>query len=198
MSKRKQRSSLTSGLYRASVFPRGGELVRLVGKPIRFEVEQHHDEKRIDHVWLHLKTSVAGVFRVSLNTWSLMSFQSGYDPRIRVAIVPSHWNELPALGIFPANGLDYADIPMTDSGGFREYDRFVLEQLIGSRFGNAVVVEVWGEVYLRGTHGIHQVHSRRASAVIATDHIGRDGAVRLYYEEKMAAELLLFKFFGQP
>lgn len=126
-----------------------------------------------------------------------MSFKLGYDPRIRVAIAHSGWNELPALGIFPATGLDYARIPIDNSGAFRAYDRLPLERLIGARFERAALVEAWGEVYSRGHRGIHQVHSRRASAVIATDHIGRDGGVRFYYQD-MVADLFLFKFFGQP
>ena len=183
---------------RKRVLPQGGRLVRVAGTPVRFEVERHIDQKKIDHVWLHVKAGDQGTIRISLNTWSLKSFESGYDPRMRVAIVASRWRELPALGIFPSNGLDYADISTTTSDGFFEYERLALEQLIASSFERAAVVEAWGEVYLRGHHGIHQVHSRRASSVIATDHVGCDGAVRFYYEEGRTTQLLLFKFFGQP
>ena len=183
---------------RKRVLPQGGKLVRVAGTPVRFEVERHIDQKKIDHVWLHVKARDHGTIRISLNTWSLKSFESGYDPRIRVAVVTSRWGKLPALGIFPSNGLDYADIPTTNADGFFEYERLALEQLIASNFERAAVVEAWGEVYLRGHRGIHQVHSRRASSVIATDHVGRDGAVRFYYEEGRTTELLLFKFFGQP
>jgi hypothetical protein len=104
---------------------------------------------------------------------------------------------MPALGIFPSEGLNYDDIP-TAGCGFCEYEQAALEELICSKFQNASVVEAWGEVYLHGQRGIHQVHSRRASAVIRTDHVGRDGAVRFYYEEGLETQLLLFKFFGQP
>lgn len=168
-----------------------------MGAPVRFQIERAIDHKRIDHVWLNVKAGDEGVFRVSLNTLSLKSFQSGFDPRVRVAIVSARWIELPAFGIFPSQGLNYDDIPTTNSG-FREYEREALAQLIGSKFGRALVVEAWGEVYLHGQRGIHQLHSRRASAVIRTDHVGRDGAVRFYYEEGMKTEQLLFKFFGQP
>ena len=165
---------------RKRVLPQRGKLVRVAGTPVRFEVERHSDQKKIDHVWLHVKAGDHGPIRISLNTWSLKSFESGYDPRIRVSFVTSRWRKLPALGIFPSNGLDYADIPTTNSDGFFEYERLALEQLIASNFERAAVVEAWGEVYLRGHRGIHQVHSRRASSVIATDHVGRDGAVRFY------------------
>lgn len=168
-----------------------------MGAPVRFEVERAIDHKRIDHVWLRVKAGDEGIFRISLNTLSLKNLESGFDPRIRVAIVSSHWIELSVLGIFPSKGLDYDDLPTTNSG-FGEYEREALEQLIGSKFGRALVVEAWGEIYLHGPRGIHQVHSRRASAVIRTDHVGRDGAVRFYYEEGMETQLLLFKFFGQP
>ena len=138
------------------VLPQGGKLIRVAGTPVRFEVERHSDQKKIDHVWLHVKAGDHGPIRISLNTWSLKSFESGYDPRIRVAIVTSRWRKLPALGIFPSNGLDYADIPTTNSDGFFEYERLALEQLIASNFERAAVVEAWGEVYLRGHRGIHK------------------------------------------
>jgi hypothetical protein len=41
------------------------------------------------------------------------------------------------------------------------------------------------------------VHSRRASCSVRTDYVGRDGAVRFYYRENAAAEMLLFKYCGQ-
>ena len=170
----------------------------MAGAPVRFEVERHSDQRKIDHVWLHVKAGDHGTIRISLNTWSLKSFESGYDPRIRVAIVTSRWRKLPGFGIFPSNGLDYADISTTNSDGFFEYERLALEQLIASNFERAAVVEAWGELYLRGHRGIHQVHSRRASSVIAMDQVGRDGAVRFYYEEDRTTQLLLFKFSGQP
>ncbi len=175
----------------------GAQLVRLVGIPIVFEIERAVDHKRIDHVWLDVKAGDEGLFRISLNTLSLKSLQSGFDPRIRVAIVPSQWTEIPALGIFPSQGLNYDHMTTADVD-FCEYEQAELEELIGSKFRAASVVEAWGEVYLHGQPGIHQVHSRRASAVIRTDHVGRDGAVRFYYEDGMKSELLLFKFFGQP
>jgi hypothetical protein len=183
---------------RKRVLPQGGKLVRVAGIPVWFEAERNIDQNKIDHVWLHVKAGDQGTIRISLSTWSRKSFESGYDPCIRVAIVTSRWRTLPALGIFPSNGLDYADIPTTNSDVFFEYERLALEQLIAANFERAAVVEAWGEVYLRGHRGIHQVHSRRASSVIATDHVGRDGAVRFYYEEGRTTELLLFKFFGQP
>ena len=93
---------------RKRVLPQGGKLVRVAGTPVRFEVERHIDQKKIDHVWLHVKARDHGTIRISLNTWSLKSFESGYDPRIRIAVVTSRWRKLPALGIFPSNGLDYA------------------------------------------------------------------------------------------
>lgn len=70
---------------RKRVLPQGGKLVRVAGTPVRFEVERHIDQKKIDHVWLHVKAGDHGIIHISLNTWSLKSFESGYDPRIRVA-----------------------------------------------------------------------------------------------------------------
>jgi hypothetical protein len=175
-----------------------GTLVRLAGLPVRFEIEQHVDPEKIDHVWLLVRAGRDGMFRISLNTWSLRAFRAGSDPRIRVALVLSRWDALPALGIFPADGLDYDRIVAADPIVYREYERTAFEELIGSRFQRAMIVEAWGEVYLRGHRGIHQVHSRRASSAIPTDYRGRDGAVRFYYQEEASSELLLLKFSGQP
>jgi hypothetical protein len=71
-----------------------------------------------------------------LNLVTILAFAS--------RVVTSRWRKLPALGIFPSNGLDYADIPTTNADGFFEYERLALEQLIASNFERAAVVEAWG------------------------------------------------------
>jgi hypothetical protein len=62
----------------------------------------------------------------------------------------------------------------------------------------AVRAEVWGDLYARDHLGVHQIHSRRRSAVVNTDFKARDGALKLYYAQDNLAELFLFKFAGQP
>lgn len=151
---------------------------------------------RIDHLWLDIDAGDEGFFRIALNTWSRTSFASGFDPRLRVAIVASIWNDLPASGVFSCDGLDYSTIGPKNADGFQPYERSTLEQLLIGKFKRAVFIQAWGELYERGHRGLHQVHSRRASAVVQTDYIGRDGAVCFYYENR-ERETLLFKFFGQ-
>jgi hypothetical protein len=180
-----------------SVLPeRLSGLVWVAGRPIQFEIERSVDETRVDHVWLDIEAGDAGFYRIALNTWSRSSFASGFDPRIRVAIVASTWNELPPSGVFSSDGLNYSAIETKNGGGFQPYERTTLEELLIRKFERAIFVQAWGELYERGHRGLHQVHSRRASAVVQTDYIGRDGAVCFYYENR-ERETLLFKFFGQ-
>jgi hypothetical protein len=171
-------------------------LARVAGRPTQVEVERHSDETRIDHVWLDIEAGDEGFFRIALNTWSRTSFALGLDPRIWVAIISATWNDLPLSGVFPSDGLDYSTIETNNVGGFEPYERITLEQLLIERFERAIFIEAWGELYERGHRGLHQVHSRRASAVVKTDYVGRDGAVCFYYNNT-ASETLLFKFFGQ-
>jgi len=172
------------------------QLIRVVGKPIQIEIEDHVEETRIDHVWIDIEAGdEQGFFRIALNTWSRGSFASGFDPRIRVARVSSTWTDLPTIGIFPSEGLDYSAIE-TGNNDFQPVERTALEQLLIEKFESAILIEVWGELYERGHRGLHQVHSRRASAVVRTDYVGRDGAV-CFYHENTETEMLLFKFFGQ-
>lgn len=168
----------------------------MTGPPIQFEIERHVDKTRIDHVWLDIEAGDEAFLRIALNTWSHSSFVSGFDPRMRVAIVPSTWNELPLSGVFRSDGLDYSTIETKSGCEFQPCDRTTLEQLLLKKFERAIFIEAWGELYERGHRGLHQVHSRRASAVVQTNYIGRDGAVCFYYEDA-AREMLLFKFFGQ-
>ena len=168
----------------------------MAGRPIQFEIECDVDETRIDHVWLDIEAGDERFFRIALNTWSRSSFASGFDPRIRVAIVASTWNELPLSGVFRSDGLDYSIIETKNGVGFQPYQRTTLERLLIEKFERAIFIQAWGELYDRGHRGLHQVHSRRASAVVQNDYVGRDGAVCFYYENP-ERETLLFKFFGQ-
>ena len=171
--------------------------VCVAGRPIQFEIEGDVDETRIDHLWLDIQAGDEGFLRIALNTWSRSSFALGFDPRIRVAIVASTWNELPQSGVFRSAGLDYTRIDTKNGGEFQLYERTTLEQLLIEKFKRAIFIQAWGELYERGHRGLHQVHSRRASAVVRADYTGRDGAVCFYYENT-EKETLLFKFFGQP
>ena len=65
------------------------------------------------------------------------------------------------------------------------------------KLNRSLLIEGWGEFYLRVHSGIHQVHSRRASRAVPADYPERDGAIRFYFKQNGLAELLLFKFCGQ-
>ena len=79
----------------------------------------------------------------------------------------------------------------------KPFDRPALEVLLTEKTRRALFIEAWGELYVRIHLGLHQVHSRRASCSVLTDYVGRDGAIRFYYPDR-TAELLLFKYCGQP
>ena len=110
---------------------------------------------------MHVKAGDQGTIRISLGTGharvsnlvTILAFASQSLLRAGEHCLP--------LGIFPSNGLDYADIPTTNSDGFFGPERLALEQLIASNFERAAVVEAWGEVMtdpsdeVKGNLGLH-------------------------------------------
>jgi hypothetical protein len=58
----------------------------------------------------------------------------------------------------------------------------MLERLFIERFKRAIFIHACGELYERGHRGLHQVRTRRASALVHSDYIGRDGAICLLRE----------------
>ena len=174
-----------------------GQFVRVTGEPVGVAIERDRDPKRIDHLWISVRAGRFGVLRITLNTSSLRNRDLGFDSRISVGILESNWSQLPVAGVVTSEPLDYAAILAPHGVPFQQYERTALESLIAQKVAGALFVEEWGELYVRGHPGIHQVHSRRASYAFKTDHLGRDGAVRFYFEEGRA-EMLLFKFYGQP
>ena len=176
---------------------RADELVAVAGELIAFAVEAGPDPRKIDHVWITIRAGRFGQVRISVNTYSVRHAADGYDPRMRVAAVASRWTQLPEPGILPAGGLDYALLEREQAIVFREMERVALEDLLAARAGRAIFVQAWGALYLRDQLGIHQVHSRRASCSVRTDLVGQDGALRFFYREEAATELLLFKYCGQ-
>ena len=116
---------------------------------------------------------------------------------MRVGRIPSTWRELPAAGLFKSDGLDYQAMEAASPLVYLEYERPALELLLSGNAQRAVFIEAWGELYVRTHVGIHQVHGMRASCSVARDLIGRDGAIRFYFPDS-SAEMLLFKYCGQP
>ncbi len=161
-------------------------------------IETSDRPEKIDHVWIDLHAGAAGLLRLSLSTCSRQSLAAGVDPRVWMAVVTSPREVLPTAGVELSSPLDYAKIEEAPPSAFAPYERETLEQLLIVKARRARWAEAWGELYLRGHVGLHQIHSRRASLAVPTDHIGEDGALRFYYDTGDPCELLLFKFAGQP
>ena len=191
------RDSLTARNKRADFALRADEFVVGAGELVSFEREAGAAPGKTDHFWITIGAGNFGRLRISISTYSLKHAADGFDPRMRVGVMASTWSELPASGIFPAAGLNYADLERASPIGYREMERPALEELLAAKASRAFFAEAWGALYLRDRLGIHQVHSRRASCSVRTDRVGRDGAVRFYYRENAAAEMLLFKYCGQ-
>ena len=177
---------------------RHGEFVHVAGVPIAFAAEIDRVPSNIDHFWITIGVGGNEPIRIALSTHSRQNAAAGFDPRVRVGVVESPWRELPASGMLRCRGLDYHEIEAAEPVTYIEYERPALEALLAERAGRAIFIEAWGELYVRNHLGIHQVHSRRASCSVPQDYTGRDGAIRFYFGSNAAAEMLLFKYCGQP
>jgi hypothetical protein len=175
---------------------RADEFVVVAGEPAGFQIEADLDPLRIDHVWITIRAGRFGLLPISISTYSLKHATDGFDPRMRVGLLDAPWQKLPESGVFPAAGLDYAELERAYPIVYRETERSALEELLRAKTDRAICVEAWGALYLRDQIGIHQVHSRRASCSVRSDYIGRDGAVRFYFPDQLA-EMVVFKFCGQ-
>ena len=172
--------------------------MHVAGEPIAFAAEIDAVVSNIDHFWITIGIGHSEPLRIALSTHSRQNAAEGFDPRIRVGIVTSSWMELPASGVQACRGLDYREIEATEPVTYIAYERPALETLLDEKAGHAIFIEAWGELYFRKERGIHQVHSRRASCSVLKDEIGRDGAIRFYFGGDATAEMLLFKYCGQP
>jgi hypothetical protein len=172
--------------------------VHVAGVPIAFAAETDRVPANIDHFWITLGTGSGEPIRIALSTHSRQNAAAGFDPSVRVGVVTSTWRELPRAGMTGARGLDYHEIEAADPVTYTEYERPALETLLAEKTGRALFIEAWGELYVRNHLGIHQVHSRRASCSVLQDYKGRDGALRFFYGNDPTAEMLLFKYCGQP
>ena len=174
------------------------KFVHVTGVPYFVERELAIDPSLADHVWITLEAPPFGRLRAVVNTFSRLNGAAGFDPRVRVGIVRSTWEEKPAPGLVEEQGQDYALIESVTNVLYEHYDSDPLAELMVARAQRAVRVEVWGELYAHKHLGIHQIHSRRASCAVPLDIKNRDGALKLYYAAENLAELFLFKFCGQP
>ncbi|HSV64131.1 MAG TPA: hypothetical protein VLH83_12370 [Chthoniobacterales bacterium] len=174
-----------------------GDLVHLAGTPIAFAAEIDRVPANIDHFWITVGIGSGEPIRIALSTHSRQNAAAGFDARIRVGRIASAWSQLPAAGLFKSNGLDYHSLEAASPIAYVEYERPPLEVLLADEARRAVFIEAWGELYVRVHVGIHQVHSMSASCSVPRDLIGRDGAIRFYFRDE-TAEMLLFKYCGQP
>lgn len=174
-----------------------GDLVHAAGTPIAFAAEIDRVPDNIDHFWITIGIGTGEPIRIALSTHSRQNAAAGFDPRMRVGISASTWQELPVAGLVKSPCLDYHALEAVSPIPFTEYERPVLETVLTEKTSRAIFIEAWGELYVRTHLGIHQVHSMRASCSVSRDYIGRDGAIRFYFEDSRA-ELLLFKYCGQP
>ena len=170
---------------------------RVVGTPISVQVEFSSRESRVDHVWITLRVSEFGHLKAAINTLSRLNRDAGFDGRVRVGVAHDTWETLPETGIFECDHLDYAEIENTRNIFYECRTKPEMEELLTRKAGSAIIIEVWGEIYAHNHVGVHQIHSRRASCAVGHDIVGRDGALKFYYEEENASEMLLFKFCGQ-
>ena len=174
------------------------KFVHLVGVPYFVEVEPETDPEKVDHVWITLEVPPFGRLRLAMNTLSRLNRDGGFDARMRVGNIRSTYTEKPPTGLEECPGFDYAKIEAKENVFYEHYEHAPLVELLVGKTKSAIRAEVWGELYARDHIGLHQIHSRRASCAVKLDLKNRDGALKLYYAAENAAELLLFKFCGQP
>ncbi|MHA3774539.1 hypothetical protein ACXR0O_23695 [Verrucomicrobiota bacterium sgz303538] len=174
------------------------KFVHVTGVPYTVEVEACDDPEKLDHVWMTMEVPPLGRIRASINTVSRAGRQAGVDSRIFVAVLPNTWTEKPQTGLVECDGQSYAKVEAATEISYTPYDREELTAILLTKMKAAIRAEVWGDLYARDHLGVHQIHSRRASAAVSTDVKNRDGALKLYYAQDNLAELFLFKFAGQP
>lgn len=174
------------------------KFVHVIGVPYAVDREAAEDPANSDRLWLTIEAPPFGRLRASVNTTSRLSRDAGHDARVRVAIVPSTWEEKPAPGLSEDKGQNYAKIEAAFGATYEPMEREALADLLVERAKRAMRAEVWGDLFAQEHLGVRQLHCRRASSAVADDLRNHDGALKLYYADGNTAELFLFKFAGQP
>lgn len=172
-------------------------LARVVGQVGRFEIENSQRAENVDHVYVTVEAGLQTPVTLSLNTLSFRNRVAGHDPRIRLGVLRWRWTHLPARGLYPLEFFDYDTVELIENVEYRVLDRGAMEEYFALHCANCRHIEAWGVPYHRTQPGLHQIHSRRASASVANDLRGHDGAVRFYFDEDQRVELALLKFAGQ-
>jgi hypothetical protein len=172
-------------------------LARVAGAVAQFEIESSQREENVDHVYVTVDAGLQAPVILSLNTLSFRNRVAGHDPRIRLGVLRWRWTHLPARGLYPLEFFDYETVELIENVEYRVLERTAMEEYFALHCANCRRIEAWGVPYHRAEPGLHQIHSRRASAGVAADLRGRDGAVRFYFDEDQRTELALLKFAGQ-
>lgn len=171
--------------------------VRVVGRPIRMEVERNPNPAMRDHFWITISVAEVGPVLLTVNTMSLRNARAGFDDRIRVGRVRCAFHRPPTGGMSRSRLLNYASIESNSNVFYEVYERDALENLLREQTERATWVQAWGVAFERRSLGVHQIHCRRASCAVAEDLQQMDGALRFYRESEGVAEMLLFKYCGQ-
>jgi hypothetical protein len=169
----------------------------VAGTVTQFAVENSAREENIDHVYVTIDAGLPRPITLSLNTLSFRNRVAGHDPRIRLGTLRWRWTHLPARGLYPLEFFDYDTVELLENVEYRVLERTAMEEYFALRCANCRRIEAWGVPYHRTHPGLHQIHSRRASAGVASDLRGHDGAVRFYFDDDQRLELALLKFAGQ-
>lgn len=171
--------------------------VRVVGRPIRMEVEWNPNPATQDHFWITISVAGVGPVLLTVNTTSLRNRRAGFDDRVRVGKVRSAFHRPPVGGISRSRLLNYRTIEENANVFYEFYERQEMEDLLREQTEKATWVQAWGVAFAKRILGVHQTHCRRASCAVAEDLVQMDGALRFYRDDEGVAELLLFKFCGQ-
>lgn len=178
--------------------------VRVVGRPIRMEVEWNPNPATTDHFWITISVAGVGPVLLTVNTRSMRNARAGFEDRLRVGRVRSVFHRAPVGGMSRSRLLNYRSIEENANVFYETYERTELEDLLRELTEKATWVQAWGVAFARSTLGVHQIHCRRASCAVAEDLVGMDGALRFYRAAQGerdghggVAEMLLFKFCGQ-
>ena len=172
-------------------------MARVAGDVVRFDIENSQREENVDHVYVTIDAGLQAPVVLSLNTLSFRNRVAGHDPRIRLGTLRWRWTHLPPRGLYPLEFFDYDTVELIENVEYRVLERNAMEEYFALRCANCRRIEAWGVPYHRAQPGLHQIHSRRASASVASDLRGGDGAVRFYFDEDQRVELSLLKFAGQ-
>jgi hypothetical protein len=172
-------------------------MVRVAGDVVGCQIENSQREENVDHVYVTVDAGLQARVTLSLNTLSFRNRVAGHDPRIRLGILRWRWTHLPARGLYPLEFFDYESVELIENVEYRVLERNAMEEYFALRCANCRRIEAWGVPYHRAAPGLHQIHSRRASASVTADLRGGDGAVRFYFDEDQRVELALLKFAGQ-